>query len=90
LHAANFSATAVTVQAGQVLGIGHNPNTWLNRIGKYSSERQQKINAHAMVIQTLVESRTPDLGLGAQSELATVSSEAKLQNYQKILWIVGG
>src|ERR1700676_4846058 len=36
LHVANFSATAVTIQIGQVLGIGHNPNTWLDRMGKYS------------------------------------------------------
>ena len=73
MHVANFSATAVTIQIGQVLGIGHNPNTWLDRTGRYSPERQQRINAHATVIRTLVESRTPGLGLGAQSEVATVS-----------------
>ena len=56
LHVANFSATTVTIQTGQVLGIGHNLNTWLDRMGKYSLEGQQRINAHATVIQTLVES----------------------------------
>src|ERR1700683_5835403 len=50
LHVANFSATSVTVQISQVLGIGHNPNSWLHRIGKYSSENQQKIYVHAKVI----------------------------------------
>jgi len=65
LHVANFSVTAVTMQIGQVLGIGHNPNTWLDRMGRYSPESQQGINAHATVIRTLVESRTPGLGLGA-------------------------
>jgi hypothetical protein len=77
LHVANFSVTAVTIQLGQVLGIGHNPNTWLDRMGKYSPESQQRINAHTTVIQTLVKSRTPDLRLGFQSEAVTVSSEAK-------------
>src|ERR1700683_5518775 len=33
LHMANFSAASVTVQIGQVLGIGHNPSSSLNRIG---------------------------------------------------------
>src|SRR6266853_6502152 len=36
LHVANFSATSTTIQIGQVLGIGHNPSSWLDRIGKYS------------------------------------------------------
>ena len=50
LHVANFSASAITVQIGQVLGKGHNPNSWLDRMGKYSPENQQKIHAHARVI----------------------------------------
>ena len=50
LHIANFSASAVTVQIGQVLGTGHNPNSRLDCIGKYSPENQQKIHAHARVI----------------------------------------
>ena len=50
LHIANFSASAITVQTGQVLGKGHNPNSWLDRMGKYSPENQQKIHAHAGVI----------------------------------------
>ena len=50
LHVANFSATAIMVQIGQVLGKGHNPNSWLDHMGKYSSENQQKIHAHARVI----------------------------------------
>src|SRR6202790_3543309 len=84
LHIANFSATAVTVQIGQVLGIGHNLNTWLARMGKYSPESQQRIGAHATVIHTLVESQTPDLGLGAQSKVVTVFSKAKdLSNSNK-------
>jgi hypothetical protein len=87
LHVANFSATAVTIQIGQVLGIGHNPNTWLDRTGRYSPESQQRINAHTTVIRTLVESRTPGLGLGAQSEVATVSCEAKdLSNSNEIIF----
>ena len=50
LHVANFSATARTIQIGQVLGKGHNPNSWLDHIEKYSPEDQQKIYAHAKVI----------------------------------------
>src|ERR1700683_1197304 len=55
LHVANFSAASVTVQIGQVLGIGHNPSSWLDRIGRYSSENQQKIYAHAKAIRVLAE-----------------------------------
>jgi hypothetical protein len=50
LHVANFSATATTIQIGQVPGIGHNTNSWLDRMGKYSPENQQKIYVHAKVI----------------------------------------
>jgi hypothetical protein len=43
--------------------------------------------ALATVIQTLVESRTPDLRLGGQSEVATVSSKAMdLSNSNKIIF----
>jgi hypothetical protein len=55
-------------------------------MGKYSPESQQRINAHATVIWTLVESWTPGLGVGAKSEPATVSSKAKdLSNSDKII-----
>ena len=43
IHVANFSATSVMVQVSQILGIGHNPNSWLDHIRKYSFENQQKI-----------------------------------------------
>ena len=55
LHVANFSASAITVQIGQVLRKGHDLNSWLDRIGKYSPENQQKIHAHTQVIQTLAK-----------------------------------
>ncbi len=77
LHVANFSATSSTIQIGQVLGIGHNPNNWLDRIGKYSQEKQQKIYAHAKLVRTMAEVRTPKLGLGFPKEVSTVASEVK-------------
>ena len=77
LHGANFSASAITVQISQVLGKGHNPNSWLDRIGKYSPENQQKIHAHARVIRTLAETQTPDLGLGLTKGVATMTSKVK-------------
>ena len=77
LHVVNFSASAITVQIGQVLGKGHNPNSWLDRMGKYSPENQQKIHTHARVIRTLAETRTPDLGLGSTKRVATVTSKVK-------------
>src|ERR1700691_48564 len=46
LHVANFSATSVTIQIGQILRIRHNPSSWLDCIGKYSSENQQRIYVH--------------------------------------------
>ena len=46
-------------------------------MGKYSHENQQKIHAHAQVIQTLAETWTPDLGLGSMKKVATVTSKVK-------------
>ena len=77
LHVANFSATSITIQTGQICRIGHNPNSWLNRIGKYPPENQQRIYVHARVIRTLAENRTPNLGLGLPWKAATVASEIK-------------
>ena len=77
LHVANFSASAITVQIRQVLGKGHNSNSWLDHIGKYSPENQQKIYAHARVIRTLAKDWTPDLRLGSPKKVATVTSEVK-------------
>ena len=47
LHVANLSASTITVQVNQVLGKGHNPNSWLDHMGNYSPENQQKIHVHA-------------------------------------------
>ena len=46
LHIANFSASAIMVQIGQVLRKGHNPNSWLDHMEKYSPENQQKIHVY--------------------------------------------
>ena len=46
-------------------------------MGKYSPENQQKIHAHAQVIWTLAETRTPDLGLGSTKKVVTVTSKVK-------------
>ena len=46
-------------------------------MGKYSPENQQKIHAHAGVIRTLAETRTPNLGLGLTKGVATVTSKVK-------------
>ena len=65
------------VQIGQVLSKGHNPNSWLDCMGKYSPENQQKIHAHARVIQTLAETQTPVLGLGLTKKVVTVTNKVK-------------
>ena len=77
LHIVNFSASAITVQIGQVLRKGNNPNSWLDQMGKYSPENQQKIHAHTQVIRILAETWTPDLGLGLTKKVATVTSKVK-------------
>ena len=46
-------------------------------MGKYSPENQQKVHAHARVIWTLAETRTPDLGLGSTKGVATMTSKVK-------------
>jgi hypothetical protein len=77
LHVANFSATATTIQIGQILGKGHNLSSWLDHIKKYFLEIQQKIYAHTKVIQTLVENQTPSLRLGFPKRVSTVTSKVK-------------
>ena len=77
LHVANFSASTITFQVGQVLRKGHNLNSWLDRTGKYSPENQQKIHVHTQEIWTLAKTWTPDLGLGSTKKVATVTSKVK-------------
>jgi hypothetical protein len=50
LHIVNCSASAITVEIGQVLQKGHNLNSWLDHMRKYSPENQQKIHVHAQAI----------------------------------------
>ncbi|KAK7059402.1 hypothetical protein R3P38DRAFT_3522434 [Favolaschia claudopus] len=54
LHVANFSKMPVVITAGQVLGTARNPKSWLDKLNKFSPAQQQKINAHAHLIRTLV------------------------------------
>ena len=44
MHIANFSASAITVQIGQVLGKGHNPNSWLARMAENSCTCLSNLN----------------------------------------------
>ena len=55
MHVANFSASTITVQVSQVLRKGHKLNSWLDCMGKYFPENQQKIHVHAQVIRTSAE-----------------------------------
>lgn len=57
LHVANFSTNAVTVQVGQVLGTGHNPNTWLDRLSKKSPEKQYQMQSYATLVKRLAKER---------------------------------
>ena len=77
LHVANFSASTITVQVSQVLRKGHNPNSWLDRMGKYSPENQQKSQVHTQVIQTLAKTQTSDLRLGLTKKVVTVTNKSR-------------
>jgi hypothetical protein len=77
IHVANFSTNAITIQTGQILGYGHNPSTWLDRRNKYASIALEGMERHAMMIRTLAEKRTPDLGLGLAPSMNTVTSHVK-------------
>lgn len=69
LHVANFSANAVTLQVGQVLGTGHNPNSWLDRLSGKLPEKQKQMYAYANLVRrfandrlsSTVSSSAPDL-----------------------------
>jgi hypothetical protein len=54
LHVANFSQSPVTISSGQVLGTSRNPKGWLDRMDKYSKEKQTQIHAHAALMRSLV------------------------------------
>ena len=53
------------------------PNSWIDHMGRYSPENQQKIHVHARVVWTLAETWTPDIGLGLTKKVVTVTSKVK-------------
>ena len=59
LHVANFSKEPMVIPRGQILGIGHNPRTWLTRCDEIPPETLQRMEAHASLIrQTAVTVRS--------------------------------
>lgn len=72
LHVANFSDRPVTIQVGEILGIGHNPNSWLDRMEHYTPTQRHKIAAHATFVKNLVQQRLDQ----DESSANTVSSQA--------------
>lgn len=68
LHVANFSSFPVRIHQGQVLGLAHNPNSWLTRSSEFSKEKLLRLSRQALTIRTLVETfdkrspRTNSLG----------------------------
>jgi hypothetical protein len=57
LHVANFSSSPITISSGQVLGTARNPKGWLDRMDRYSKEKQNQINAHATLMRCLVNEK---------------------------------
>ena len=60
IHVANFARTPVTVAKGEVVGIAHNPRTWLATSAKLSGTELARFHAHARLIRGLVETATSE------------------------------
>jgi hypothetical protein len=55
LHVANFSKKPVVIEKGEFLGSCYNPETWLDKPHRLSSEQQMKLDTYARLIRTLLE-----------------------------------
>ncbi|KAE9382998.1 hypothetical protein BT96DRAFT_893100, partial [Gymnopus androsaceus JB14] len=58
LHVSNFSKAPVIIAAGEVLGTGHDPRSWLDKAHRMSQKLKSQALAHAAFVLHLVDART--------------------------------
>lgn len=80
LHVANFSKEPVVISSGQILGIGHNPRTWLTRCNEIPPETLQRMEVHASLIrQTTVTVRSLTDNLVTSRGKSTIEDPAFME-----------
>ncbi|THU80969.1 hypothetical protein K435DRAFT_607750, partial [Dendrothele bispora CBS 962.96] len=75
LHVANFSQRPIVINAGEVLGKSHNPDTWLDKSHRLSRAQQDQAHQHAQLVRTLLET---ERHISSQSNVIT--SEANISS----------
>lgn len=77
LHVANFSTTPVVIPVGQILGISHNPNSWLSRAEDLSALQLEQAEAQAAFICELARTETTK---SIPEELITARGKSKIED----------
>lgn len=82
LHVANFSKSPVIISEGQVLGIGRNPNSWLDKKSGTTPQQESKYNTYANLIKSLADMHQPGLDHQEASnpETLTVISQMEISS----------
>ena len=71
----NFSKKPVLISAGQVIGQGHDPSTWLDSEGKFTKDQREAINMHANLLRTVIN--TEGTSMSKNPFTQTVRSKVK-------------
>jgi hypothetical protein len=77
LHVEKFLSNTITIPVSRILGTFQDTCSWMNYMEKVSPKTQQEDHNHAKMKETLVEVRTPNLGLGSATMTNAASSQAK-------------
>lgn len=54
LFVSNFSQKPVIISTGQVLSLGHDPSTWLDKESQLTIKEQESIHAHANILRSVI------------------------------------
>lgn len=90
IHIANFSKYPITIPEGHVIGIVHNPRTWLDRSFRGSDSKEEFARGYAALVSSLANNDegatgldslgNKNIGLGVKSETLTARSITEISS----------
>ena len=82
VHISNFSKKPVVIAAGQIIGQGHSPSTWLDKATEFTNEQLNGMDAHANFLRGIINKEGTSLDKNpfaqtARSEVKTLHDASR-------------
>lgn len=70
VHISNFSKKPVVIAAGQIIGQGHSPSTWLDKATEFTNEQLNGMDAHANFLRGIINKEGTSLDKNPFAQMA--------------------